>query len=81
MITDLQDILATNIRGMKRSAIRELLKFLGQPGLISFSGGFPAPATFPTEELKDIIADVMDKEAAFALQYGTTFCGSWKNSP
>ena len=72
MITDLQNILATNIRGMKRSAIRELLKFLGQPGLISFSGGFPAPATFPTEELKDIIADVMDKEAAFALQYGTT---------
>jgi len=64
MITDLQN--------MKRSAIRELLKFLGQPGLISFSGGFPAPATFPTEELKDIIADVMDKEAAFALQYGTT---------
>ena len=37
MITDLQDILSTNIKGMKRSAIRELLKFLGVPGLISFS--------------------------------------------
>ncbi len=72
MITDLNDILSTNIKGMKRSAIRELLKFLGQPGLISFSGGFPSPASFPTEELKGIINEVMDNEAAFALQYGAT---------
>lgn len=72
MITDLNAVLSTSIKGMKRSAIRELLKFLGQPGLISFSGGFPSPATFPTEELKDIMIDVMDKEAAFALQYGAT---------
>ncbi|MDY0219381.1 MAG: PLP-dependent aminotransferase family protein, partial [Candidatus Cloacimonas acidaminovorans] len=72
MITDLQNILSTNIKGMKRSAIRELLKFLGQPGLISFSGGFPSPLSFPIEELKSIIAEVMENEAAFALQYGTT---------
>ncbi|MDD2229855.1 MAG: PLP-dependent aminotransferase family protein [Candidatus Cloacimonetes bacterium] len=72
MITDLQDILSTNIKGMKRSAIRELLKLLGVPGLISFSGGFPSPATFPIAELKEIINEVMDTEAAFALQYGAT---------
>ncbi|MDI9529999.1 MAG: PLP-dependent aminotransferase family protein [Candidatus Cloacimonadota bacterium] len=72
MIKDLQDVLSTNIKGMRRSAIRELLKYLGQPGLISFSGGFPAPSTFPIEELKGIISEVMDKEAALALQYGTT---------
>ena len=72
MITDLNSVLSTNIKGMKRSAIRELLKYLGQPGLISFSGGFPSPLSFPTEELKTIMMDVMDKEAAFALQYGAT---------
>jgi len=72
MIHDLQDILSTNIKGMKRSAIRELLKFLGQPGLISFSGGFPSPASFPVNELKEIIAEVMDNEATYALQYGAT---------
>ena len=72
MIKDLQDVLSTNIKGMRRSAIRELLKYLGQPGLISFSGGFTAPSTFPIEELKGIISEVMDKEAALALQYGTT---------
>lgn len=72
MITDLNDVLSTNIKGMKRSAIRELLKYLGQPGLISFSGGFPSPLSFPTEELKTIMMEVMDKEASFALQYGAT---------
>ncbi len=60
MINDLKDVLSVNIRGMKRSAIRELLKYLNQPGLISFSGGFPAPQSFPVEELKSIIAEVMD---------------------
>lgn len=72
MISDLQGILSTNVKGMRRSAIRELLKYLGQPGLISFSGGFPAPQSFPVEELKGIISEVMEKEATFALQYGTT---------
>jgi 2-aminoadipate transaminase len=72
MITDLHDVLSTNVKGMKRSAIRELLKYLGTPGLISFSGGFPSPETFPTVELKQIMTEVMDTEAAFALQYGAT---------
>jgi 2-aminoadipate transaminase len=72
MITDLQDVLSANIKGMKRSAIRELLKYLGTPGLISFSGGFPSPLTFPVEDLKTIMVEVMETEAAFALQYGAT---------
>ncbi|MDD2505898.1 MAG: PLP-dependent aminotransferase family protein [Candidatus Cloacimonetes bacterium] len=72
MITNLNNALSTNIKGMKRSAIRELLKYLGTPGLISFSGGFPSPLTFPVEELKQIMNEVMDKEAAMALQYGAT---------
>ena len=72
MIKDLQSALSTNFKGMKRSAIRELLKYLGQPGLISFSGGFPSPLTFPIEELKVIMNEVMETEAAYALQYGAT---------
>ncbi|NBK26636.1 MAG: aminotransferase class I/II-fold pyridoxal phosphate-dependent enzyme, partial [Spirochaetia bacterium] len=72
MITNLQEALSTNIKGMKRSAIRELLKYLGTPGLISFSGGFPSPLTFPVEDLKTIMMEVMENEAAMALQYGAT---------
>ena len=72
MITDLNQILATNIKNMKRSAIRELLKLIANPNIISFAGGLPSPATFPISELKDIIAEVMDNEAHVALQYGAT---------
>ncbi len=72
MITDLSQILATNIRSMKRSAIRELLKLIENPNIISFAGGLPSPASFPITELKEIISEVMDKEAHIALQYGST---------
>jgi len=72
MITDLDQILATNIKTMKRSAIRELLKLIANPEIISFAGGLPSPASFPVSELKTIISEVMDNEAHVALQYGAT---------
>ncbi len=72
VITDLSQILATNIRSMKRSAIRELLKLIENPNIISFAGGLPSPASFPVTELKEIINDVMNNEAHIALQYGST---------
>jgi DNA-binding transcriptional MocR family regulator len=34
---------------MKASEIRELLKLLDQPDVISFAGGIPDPALFPAE--------------------------------
>jgi len=36
---------------LKPSAIREFLKLLGRPGIISFAGGIPDPALFPAEAL------------------------------
>ncbi len=72
MISDLNQALSTNIKGMKRSAIRELLKLIENPNIISFAGGLPSPDTFPVTELKEIINEVMDKEAHIALQYGST---------
>jgi 2-aminoadipate transaminase len=72
MITDLEQILSTNIKGMGRSPIRELLKLIANPNIISFAGGLPSPDTFPIHELKEIITDVMDNEAHIALQYGAT---------
>ncbi|HPT72416.1 MAG TPA: PLP-dependent aminotransferase family protein [Candidatus Cloacimonadota bacterium] len=72
MIQDLDDILSVNIKHMKRSAIRELLKLISRPEIISFAGGLPSPESFAVEELKEVIMSVMDKEAALALQYGAT---------
>lgn len=72
MITDLEQILSTNIKGMGRSPIRELLKLIANPSIISFAGGLPSPDSFPVDELKEIITDVMNKEPHIALQYGAT---------
>ncbi|MDR1983473.1 MAG: PLP-dependent aminotransferase family protein [Prevotellaceae bacterium] len=59
-------------KSMKRSAIRELLKFTANPEVISFAGGFPAPDLFPIEKLKEIACEVLDEDGPKALQYGET---------
>jgi 2-aminoadipate transaminase len=72
MITSLNSFLSDSGKGMKRSAIREILKLLQKPGMISFAGGLPAPETFPLEELKDITREILEKNGPESLQYGTT---------
>jgi 2-aminoadipate transaminase len=39
------------------------------PGVLSMTGGFPNPATFPTEDLDEIAARLIREDAAVALQY------------
>ncbi|NPA47928.1 MAG: PLP-dependent aminotransferase family protein [Thermococci archaeon] len=58
--------------GMKASEIRELLKLVESSDIISLAGGLPAPETFPVEMIKEISAEVLEKHADKALQYGTT---------
>jgi 2-aminoadipate transaminase len=59
-------------KNMKRSAIREILKLLQRPGMISFAGGLPAPETFPVQDLKQIAVEVLENDGDAALQYSTT---------
>ncbi len=72
MISNLQEIFSKSAKGMKRSAIRELLKLAQNPEIISFAGGLPAPETFPTEVLAEITREVLEENGAIALQYGAT---------
>jgi 2-aminoadipate transaminase len=71
-MTSVNKFLSNSGKSMKRSAIREILKHLQNPDMISFAGGLPAPETFPVEELKVIALEVLEKDGANALQYGTT---------
>jgi len=57
---------------MKRSVIRELLKMTQRPELISFAGGLPSPESFPVEQLKQVVVEVLDTDSARALQYSET---------
>jgi len=63
---------AERAKEMKASEVRELLKLLQVPGMISFAGGFPNPESFPTEIVRKIADEVLRKDGAQALQYGIT---------
>ena len=45
---------------MEASAIREILKLVQNPEVISLAGGLPDPATFPVEDIKKITQKVLD---------------------
>jgi 2-aminoadipate transaminase len=72
MISDLDQIYSTSIKGMKKSIIRELLKLTQRPDVISFAGGLPAPESFPIDQLKEISCEVLENDGSAALQYGAT---------
>jgi 2-aminoadipate transaminase len=72
MITSVNQFLSNSGKSMKRSSIREILKHMQKPGMISFAGGLPAPETFPVNDLKDIADEILEKDGPDSLQYGTT---------
>ncbi|MDC9833887.1 PLP-dependent aminotransferase family protein [Rhizobium binxianense] len=58
---------------MRASEIRELLKLLDRPDIISFAGGIPDPALFPAEEFQQAYADIFSGAAVnSALQYSVS---------
>jgi len=66
------EVLAGRTERMKSSIIRETLKLMSTPGLISLAGGMPAPELFPVREFMEACRFVLDNDAVHALQYGVT---------
>ena len=64
--------LARRTAGMGASAIREILKVVSQPGMISLAGGIPSPESFPLELMAELSRRVLGKYGAAALQYDPT---------
>ena len=70
---DWEQIFATRSSRMKASEIRELLKLLEQPDIISFAGGIPDPALFPAEEFQQAYAEIFSgSQVNSALQYSVS---------
>ncbi|MBU0590183.1 MAG: PLP-dependent aminotransferase family protein [Gammaproteobacteria bacterium] len=63
---------ASRLNNVETSAIRELFKLLGKPGIISFAGGFPDSAMFDVEGIKAAVNTALTEEPGGALQYGAT---------
>ena len=66
---------ADRLQNVETSAIRELFKLLGKPGIISFAGGFPDPALFDVEGVR------MATEAALADNPGAVPVGVVLTTP
>ena len=66
------ELFSSVVSRSKASAIRELLKVISRPGIISFAGGLPDPELFPTQEVKDIFNTILTESPKEALQYGST---------
>ncbi len=65
--------LADRLQNVETSAIRELFKLLGKPGIISFAGGFPDPAMFDMDGIREATSQVLNgPNAGAVLQYGAT---------
>ena len=65
---------AARAERMRASEIRELLKLLDRPGIISLAGGIPDPALFPAKEAQAAYAAVLGDAAlaGSALQYSVS---------
>jgi 2-aminoadipate transaminase len=71
-VTVWHDRLSSRMRGMKSSAIRELLKLTTRAEVISFAGGLPAPDFFPWQEIEAATDRILETRGKEALQYSTT---------
>ncbi len=63
---------SNKVTAMRPSIIRELLKQMADPQLISFAGGNPAPEAFPSEAICNISDELLRNEAPTTLQYSIT---------
>jgi 2-aminoadipate transaminase len=63
---------ASRLNDVETSAIRELFKLLGKPGIISFAGGFPDSAMFDVPGIKEAVDTALLHAPGAALQYGAT---------
>ena len=64
--------LARRTKSLGGGEITAILALAGASDVITFSGGFPDPDTFPTEVLAEIAARLIRQDPGVALQYSAT---------
>jgi 2-aminoadipate transaminase len=65
-------LFAARTRGMKSSAMREMMSLTERPDVISLAGGLPDTSTFAPELFAKLMSKVAAESTARALQYGPT---------
>lgn len=70
----MEHLLSRRARAARSSVIRDLLKVVEQPGMLSMAGGLPAPESFPVARMREAADRVLGASSGLAspLQYGPT---------
>ena len=71
-MTDYKKYFSEDVPSFLRSPVRDIFAKVDLSAICSFAGGYPAAVTFPTEAIKALSAQVLDKYGPKALQYGAT---------
>jgi 2-aminoadipate transaminase len=67
-----EGLFAGRTRGMKSSAMRDMMALTERPDVISLAGGLPDTSTFAPKLYAKLMASVAAESTARALQYGPT---------
>jgi 2-aminoadipate transaminase len=67
-----ESLFAQRTRGMRSSAMRDMMSLTERPEVISLAGGLPETKTFPPELYAKLMSKVAAESTARALQYGPT---------
>lgn len=70
----MEHLLSRRVQAARSSVIRDLLKVVEQPGMLSLAGGLPAPESFPVDRMRAAVDRVLGASTGLAspLQYGPT---------
>ena len=64
------DLYANRTSGMSASEVRALFAVASRPEVVSLAGGMPFVQALPTDELLQVVREVLEEHGAMALQYG-----------
>ena len=67
-----EELFAARTRGMRSSAMRDMMALTERPEVISLAGGLPDTTTFAPELYAKLMSHVAAESTARALQYGPT---------
>lgn len=67
-----EEYFADQMKGITGSAIRDIFKLLGKPGMISFAGGNPSNNALEVDVVRGLACEALERYGTNALQYGAT---------
>lgn len=66
------ELFSADVASFFRSPVREIFKKVDLNEIYSFAGGYPSAETFPLEDIRQAMSEIIDEYGGRAFQYGAT---------